>query len=694
MTPELEEFHAEFFQEIQRAADAEGRYAEDAFFELFCERLVEAGDLETADRAHYLSMRGVRIDGYGGDPASAEGVLSLIIADFSQAREVETLTATEMEAIFKRASSFLTKALDPAFRNSLEETSPGFGLADLIANSWPGVRKVRLFLISNRVLSARVDGRAAGEFQNVPIVSSVWDLGRLQRYASSGRSREDIIVEMADHGGPLAALPAHLSEAGYESYLLVISGTQLASIYERWGARLLEQNVRVFLQARGGVNKGIRNTIDNDPEMFFAYNNGITATAEEVTSRRGAGGLELTRLRNFQIVNGGQTTASIYAASRKQSAVLSKVFVQMKLSIIPPARSEAVVPKISEYANSQNKVNAADFFANHPFHLRMKDFSQRIFAPSADGAFRESKWFYERARGQYQDARGNLAPGERRKFDLEYPKRQVFSKTDLAKFLSVWDGYPDIVSRGAQKNFAHFAEYVGKAWTADPDAFNEAFYRHAIAKAVVFQVTEALVTKQPWYEGGYRANIVAYAIAKLAHDVGETGGSVNFDAIWRAQGVSSNLRNALTLSSEHVKDVIVDPPAGTVKNVTEWAKRQACWSRVAAVNIDWPAGWVDELLDSSEQKSLARNAVKEQRMLNGIEAQTAVVRSGPEVWRGLQRWGAEKRLLSQKEIEILEVAASMPHKLPTEKQCLFVLKTLTKLRAEGCPIAIDIPGMS
>ncbi len=689
MTTELEEFHREFFQEIQRSADVDGRFAEDAFFELFCDRLVDAGELETADRAHYVAARGVRIDGYGGDPASAEGVLSLIIADFNQSQEIETLTATEMEVIFKRASAFLVKALDPAFRNSIEETSPGFGLADTIASSWPIVRKVRLFLISNRVLSARVDGRAAGELQGVPIVSSVWDLGRLHRFASSGRSREDIIVEMAEHGGPLAILPAHLSDAGYESYLLVVPGAQLASIYEHWGARLLEQNVRVFLQARGRVNKGIRNTIENDPEMFFAYNNGITATAEEVATRRGAAGLEVTRLRNFQIVNGGQTTASIYAASRKGPAALSKVFVQMKLSVIPPDRSEAVVPRISEFANSQNKVNAADFFANHPFHLRLKDFSQRIFAPSRDGTFRESKWFYERARGQYQDARGNLSAADRRKFDLEYPKHQVFSKTDLAKFLSVWNGVPDIVSRGAQKNFAHFAEYIGKAWTSDADVFNEAFYRHAIAKAIVFRTTEELVTKQPWYEGGYRANIVAYAIAKLAHDVGETGGSVNFDAIWRAQAVSPNLRSALTLAAEKVKDVIVDPPAG-VRNVTEWAKRQACWSRVAALQIEWSPSWLDELLTGSEQRSLARDAVKEQRMLNGIEAQSAVVRAGGATWREVQRWGTERRLLSQKEIEILDVAAAMPQKLPSEKQSVVVLKTLIKLRAEGCTLAAEV----
>ena len=190
-----------------------------------------------------------------------------------------------------------------------------------------------------------------------------------------------------------------------------------ADIYDRWGARLLEQNVRVFLQARGKVNRGIRLTLENEPWMFFAYNNGITATAEAVEISNAGGQMLLRRLTNFQIVNGGQTTASIHLA-RLRDVDLSRTFAQMKLSVVSPERATALVPKISEYANSQNRVNAADFFANHPFHILMEGFSRRIYAPSPDGRFRQSKWFYERARGQYADARAYLTVSERKKFDL------------------------------------------------------------------------------------------------------------------------------------------------------------------------------------------------------------------------------------------------------------------------------------
>ena len=688
-TSELQAFHHELLQEIHLYADADGRFAEDAFFDVFCRHLLDAGELETADRARYEGARGVRIDGYGGEPSASDGVLSVIIADFNQGAEVETLTATDMAAIFKRGRTFVAKSLEREFRNQLEETSAGFGLADTIAGCWNVVSRVRLFLISNRVMSTRVDSLPEGDIEGKPVLLNVWDLGRLHRYASSGKSREDIVVDLAEYGGQLPVLPAHLSNAGYEAYLTVMPGEQLASIYARWGARLLEQNVRVFLQAKGGVNKGIRNTLDRDPGMFFAYNNGITATAEAVTTKTVAHGQVITNLKNLQIVNGGQTTASI-AAAQRNAVDLSKVFVQMKLSVIPPTRAEEVVPKISEYANSQNRVNAADFFANHPFHLRMKEFSERTLAPSRDGSIRESKWFYERARGQYQDAKVNLTASARKKFDLEYPKDQVFAKTDLAKFLTVWEGQPHIVSRGAQKNFGYFAEEIGKRWSEKQEVYNEAFYREAIAKAIVFRGTEALVTNQPWYEGGYRAQVVAYAISKLGYDLERFGRRIDFESVWKAQAMPAGLRDALTVASEVVKDVLVNPPPGRHKNVTEWAKQTACWNRVQEASVDWPDSLSSVLIGAQESRARARDAVKEQKMLSGIEAQTAVVEAGAQAWRHIRDWAVAKKLLSQKELEIMSVALALPNKIPSEKQSLSMLQSLAKLREEGCPHGQDI----
>jgi hypothetical protein len=687
MAINLEEFHASLFQDLLTTAHSNAEWTEDVFFEAFCGHLVDAGELETADRLAYApSQGGMRVDGYGGDPLLYDGILSLIVSDFSQEPEIQTLTGSEMTADFKRLLTFLSKTLEEKFRNRLEEAHPVFGLADLIAARWKSISKVRLFLITNRRLSSRIDGKKAGEFVGVEVTYNVWDIERLHRYVASGSEREEIIIDLEkDFGRSLSILQAHQESVGYKSYLTVMPAPLLAAIYDRWHARLLEQNVRVFLQARGSVNKGIRNTIENEPSMFFAYNNGITATASEVQTRFDQNGISLVSIKNFQIVNGGQTTASIHAASRKKDVDLSSVFVQMKLSVISDSQAGAVVSRISEFANSQNRVNAADFFANHPFHIRMEEFSRRIFVPSQDGTFRETKWFYERARGQYQDARGLLTEAQRKKFDLEYPKAQVFSKTELAKFIGPWLGRPDSVSKGSQKCFADFAAYITPLWEKEPAVFGEVFYREAIAKAIIFRNAEEIVGQQPWYQGGgIRSRVVPYAIAKLEYDARMRGKFVDFEPVWKKQASPESMKEALAISSERVHQVIAGAP-GEIPNPMEWAKQQACWNRVKSLDFEWPKKWFENLVGGEEIHLKQKTAMKEQRVLNGIEAQVAVVNSRPDLWLSAKRFAEERMLLSQSEVNILQVASDASHRPPSEKQCAWALAVLVKLRGEGFP---------
>ncbi len=679
---EIEEFAHDLLQDVLSEADADGQFLEDVFFERACEYVVESGDLDTADRVPFRSPRGIRVDGYGGDPREASGTLSLIVLDFHTYLASGRLTGGEMDKIFRRLSKFVESARKRRWRDALEETSPAFGLADLIAYRWSKVSKVRLLLISNRELSTRVDGRPAGVLEEKPVTYSVWDLRRLHQAASSPEPEAIKVDLVREFGGPLPILPAQKLEGDHESYLAVVPGPVLSAIYDRWGARLLEQNVRVFLQARSKVNRGIRDTLAEEPNMFFAYNNGITATAEAVEISNRGGRLMLSRLKNFQIVNGGQTTASIHAAMRRKVDI-SQTFVQMKLSVVHPDRAVKLVPKISEYANSQNRVLASDFFANHPFHARVEGFSRRVYAPSPDGTFRQSKWFYERARGQYPDARSRmLTTAKRKKFDIEYPRRQRFTKTDLAKFLNVWEGRPHEVSLGAQKNFAAFAQRIGKAWQKNSDDFGEAWYREAIAKAIVFRATERIVSAQTWYQGGFRANIVAYAIARIGHQMKEINRAVDFESIWRSQEAGPALRETIAVVAKGVHDVLIDPPEG-MRNVTEWAKKPACWARVSKIKIQWPARLAGELISLKARQGAARAARREQRQLNGMEAKIAVVEAGGDFWAAARAWGQDKALLSPTEIGVLNVAAGVPRRMPTDKQSLRAIAALTKLQSRG-----------
>jgi hypothetical protein len=680
--PELEDFFLAFRQEVGLHANIEGEYQETSFVEVFAHYLIDAGEFDAFDAAHYQS-RGRKVSGSAGDPLHLNGVLSLVVADWDSGQEVVTIGKQDVETAFKRLKSFLTMSLGADW-SRLDETSEGYGLADLIHSRRKDLTTVRLYLVSNRKLSSRIGELPDEVVEGIPVQYRIWDLERLRRLAESGREKEQMEIDLVEEfGSALPCLPANVGQADYQAYLAVVPGPLLASLYERWGVRLLEQNVRCYLQARGKVNKGIRDTIVNEPGMFFAYNNGITATAEHIELAGGGDGLAIRRLKNLQIVNGGQTTASIFSAGRGKAKVdLDRVFVQMKLSVVEPELAEKIVPNISRFANSQNAVRAADFFSNHPYHVRLEGFSRRLFAPALGSALHQTRWFYERARGQYQDARSQFSTGKpRRKFDQECPRAQVFTKTDLAKFEGVWEKTPHIVSQGAQKNFAHFVITISDAWKKNDARFNELYFRRVVAKAIIFKATERMVSSQDWYEGGYRANIVAYAISRLAHELDTKKYVIDFDAIWKTQGPSPALMEAITGIARAMQAVLVSPPEG-IRNISEYAKKEFCWKLAMAKEVSLPRNLLLECLDATESSSVERAASRDQRELSGIEAQTHVVGQGRDYWESVYRWAQANRKITPKDRSLLLVAVS---KVPTVAQSNYILRLLRRLEGEGLP---------
>lgn len=682
---DLEEFHHELIADIQGDADVLGLVTVEAFFEKVGDLLTEAGELDGANRAYFEgggASNPMRIDGYGGDPRDGDGVLSLVLCDFELSDDVRVQNKDQIQRLLQRLYRFVVSSLKTDFREQLEETSAGFGVADLIATTWKDVEKVKLIIVTNADFRARADAANVKDLDGRPVTLSVWDLKRLKQYMEQGQARANLIIDFdRDFGGGVPLLAASGSDSALESYLAVIPGKQLAAIYDKWGPRLLEANVRSFLQARGKVNQGIRNTIRDEPHMFFSYNNGLSATADAIEVEQTDLGLRLVRADNLQIVNGGQTTASLHAARKAFAEQLERVHVQMKLTIVPREQSELVVPRISEYANSQNKVNAADFFANHPFHIRTEELSRKVLARGEDG-YRDTKWFYERARGQYADERGRRTIAERKRFDAEFPRSQFLTKTDLAKFENTWACLPHIVSLGAQKNFAEFAKHIGKRWGTEGAAFDELWFRRMIAKTIIFRTTEKLVSGAEWYEGGYRANIVTYAIAKLVHDAEEREMVVDLDAVWRFQEASPDLKAALLVAAAEAQDVITHPPEG-VRNFSEWAKKQACWKGLEDRELSYPEE-VDRVLISPDlANERAREARADKAVETSVEAELEVHRLGAKFWAEARNWARERGLLSPRENGVLETCAAIPSKMPSDKQCAIAMSALKKLQDEG-----------
>jgi hypothetical protein len=687
MEQTIQDFFHDFKQNLLAGAEASSSFQLSEFIETIANELMDTGFLEGFELCHYRAQRGMRVDGYWFND---EGAIDLFIADFDCRDDLASLTKTDVDNSFKRVAKFFEASKKREFYKDLEETAPEYGLSRQIYDRGGSIRKVNFFLLSERALSGRISALEEADVAGIPASYHIWDITRLQRQSNSRGHKEILDINFPEtYGTGISCLPAHLGPDTYQSYLIVIPAVILSSMYEKYGARLLEQNVRCFLQARGNVNKGIRNTIMTEPQMFFAYNNGITATAQEVEVSTGDNGLEIVRIKDLQIVNGGQTTASLFHTKRKDKVSLEGIFVQMKLSVVDSEQSEVIVPKISEYANTQNRVNAADFFSNHPFHIRMEDFSRRIWAPAKQGAQRETKWFYERARGQYADAQSKFTPGEKKKFQAESPKPQMFAKTDLAKFENVWDENPRFVNLGAQKNFAQYAKRVGSEWEKSSKAFNEFYYKRAIARAILFRKTEKLVSAQPWYNGGYRANVVAYTLALLGHYASKLGKSIDFMSIWSAQSISTDLNRALEVTSELVHDDITQPQQG-ISNVTEWCKKEGCWLRLKEKSEQLEdilsQSFKDSLVSKEAIQNEKKQARKVQKMDDGIEAQKKVLEIPAIKWKDLLQQCRSKGLLSQKETGIINIAIQLPNKIPTEKQSLVLVDLLERANREGIAV--------
>lgn len=684
MDQTAQEFFHDFRQELLAGAEANSSFQLSEFMEAVSNELIETGFVEGFEFCHYRAAQGMRIDGYWFND---EGALDLFVADFDCRNELASLTRSDVTSVFGRAEKFFETCVTKSFYEKLEVTSPEYGLARQVADRKSFIRQVNFHLLSERMLSDRIQSLDDGSVTGIPATYNVWDISRLQRQRSARGQKEPLDLDFRQlFGTGISCLPAHLGSGTYQSYLIVMPAQILAALYGKFGARLLEQNVRSFLQARGKVNQGIRATILNEPQMFFAYNNGITATAQEVVVETGEGGLQITRIRDLQIVNGGQTTASLFHTLRRDKAPLKDIFVQMKLSVIDSAESETVVPRISEYANTQNRVNAADFFSNHPFHIRMEELSRRLWAPAQQGAQRETRWFYERARGQYADAQAKLSPPEQRRFKAENPKPQMFTKTDLAKFENVWDDHPKWVNLGSQKNFARYASRIGKEWAKSSDGINEFYFRRAIARGIIFRATEKLVSDQPWYNGGYRANIVVFAIAALNEISRRRGRSVDFMKVWSQQALPDSLREALMVAAKHVNDDIIHPPAG-ISNISEWCKKEQCWTRIqetlSALEAQLDEQFFVDLISLEELKGERKDAFVTQKIDNGIEAQKKIFAVSAGDWTNIFELLTRRRALTPKETGVLRIAMQMPARIPTEKQCLVLIGVLDKARNEG-----------
>jgi AIPR protein/abortive infection phage resistance-like protein len=622
----LDEYARSFTEDVLAEAEEaeEGAIQEDVFTQHAADVVTEAGEAVDPQICQYRG-RGMRVSAY--DYLEDSDELDLFVSDFSNSDRIRNISTKEIGELLDRGRGFLSRSMTGLWQQ-LEESTEAHDLAQLIHAQKDTLRSARVILLTNRLAPRKVDTDevALGEIR---VTHEVWDIERLYQVAAVSLTPTPISVDLAsDFGGSIACIRMPGESPVYEAYLAVIPAPVLAEIYGRWGQRLLQRNVRSFLQARGSVNKGIRDTLDKSPDMFLAYNNGISATAERVELEQTTEGPRLAKLTNLQIVNGGQTTASVYNAFRSKGD-LSKAFVQMKLTVLrDPERIDEIVHLISLYANSQTKIAFSDFSANDPFHIELEKLSRQIWAPKPQGKA-TTMWFYERARGQYLDERSRQDTlAKKRTWELQHPPKQKLTKSLVAKYEMAWHQYPHWVSEGAEKNFARFSGWLQE----NPIQVDQLYFEHLVAKAIVFQDCDAAVRKMDL--GGYKANVVAYSIAWMSYLMGAT---FNLERVWLTQTVTDNTRGLFIQLARKSFEHITNPP-GRTRNVTEWAKKEDCWLSLRDQTIKL-GDVMSELIKPSRQP-IAANGEKPIRMgkAENLQLEQEVMGMRAQDWYRLARW--------------------------------------------------------
>lgn len=684
------EFKKDFIESVKTAAVVTGEGSCAAFVENMAQYLVDAEVLSDFIPSFYTGKKGnrkYRVDGYVMD--DFDNTMNLIIADFDGNDFERIITNSNAKQIFGNLMHFLDVALTTNLYKEIEISTPCADLIDLLRLYRSKIRKYRFLIFTDADMSAAIKTIGIDDYDGVPVEGQIWDLDRLFRVCCTEQGRQIIEIDFKDYckeGIPCLEASSVATDQ-YSSYLGVIPGKVLADIYDKYGSKLLEGNVRSFLSTKVAVNKKIRATILNSPKMFFAFNNGISATAMDVLIEDTDHGKFIVFARDFQIINGGQTTASISNARYKDKAILDDIYVQMKLTAIDEStqeESDELIRNISRSSNSQNKVSDADFFASHPFHRRMEQISRLLFAPASEGAQYETKWFYERARGQYLQEQMRLTPAKKKQFELQNPKRKVIKKTDLAKVQNTWRGQPHIVSRGAQTNFSSFAEWIDEEWNTNETQFNDRYFQSTAALILMFHFLEQQIPKQEWYEGGYRANIIYYTVSLFHRLIKDQfpGKDLDLILIWNRQEVPDIVKQTLIPLAEKVFYKITDPERRII-NVTQWCKRLECWDGVKKISFILPDALNNCLILIEESKAADRIAKKEQKVTNELNMQMEVVKYSAETWKKVSEFAVMNHLVTPTDVSALAIACQIPTKLPNSYQSKRLIILLQKVKDEG-----------
>lgn len=577
---DIEEIMESVYEEVVRLSHEEGIMRRDAFTNHLMDMLTESQVVDNYDLADWYDPRiGAKLDAFEVNDDYITLVSTIWVEP--EKGKVPSVPDSKIKKEAKRVMKFFQLSLNGKLKTRLDESNPALNVSEDIFEKRHDIDSIRIIILTNGVV--RNQNIRDSVEQGVNILWEIWDAERIKSYKLNKEKRGASIDFESYESGPIETVRFDTKSQSYTTYLGFVPGVVLADMYRRHKTRLLEKNVRVFLSQRVNVNKGIRDTIRFTPDLFCAYNNGITVIAENITLQEVDGRVFLKKVEDFQIVNGGQTTASLHHTRKKYASDLSNINVQMKLMVISDEAmdnsgkerlADTLVPKIGRYSNTQNRIRMSDLNANDYPHPELHKISLNTPVKGPEGGALMSYWFYENSRGKWDELkRHEDTQAKRKTYESKYPRSQRFEKGKMAK---VWYSFykkPHEVAKGPQKCFAAFQANELSNLPKDEDL--ESFFRKTIAKMIIWNSMEKEV-RQRTRRGEYQKftqNIVAYALSMFSFKNPDFN---YYDYIWEKQCLDDDFFEYLMNIADKTHNHITDLP-GNFSLVPEYCKKEVCW---------------------------------------------------------------------------------------------------------------------
>lgn len=754
---DYQEYKKDFLDELRNDSAINGSDTEEEFISRTLDILMDFDEITDPILTYMGDKKGqrgriMRIDGYCFD--EADHSLVMFISDFQDSYTPDKLTMARVDELYWRLYYFIDEVCNGKITEYFDDSDDVLKIARLIkvrltpkAEDTTPILKIKFYILTNKELDTKLlssnllettirkrKGSSKtskttksnkkikkADFNGMPLEINLWHLERIYEMENSNNN-DPIVIDIQNDFPKLniKGIPCIKGNIGenidYDAYIAIIPGKLLAEIYIEYGSRVLEGNVRAFLGTSGSksVNSGIKRTINNEPQNFFTYNNGIATTAADIEIDDSTGELLITKIVDLQIINGGQTTATLAEAIlKKTNTELAGIYVPMKVTVIEDRESEdeegmrhydKMVKDIANFANSQNKVTASDLFSNDPFHIWMEKQSKKTLAPPIHFAI-PTGWYYERSRKRYKQEQLKLRGDELKRFTSKFPKKNIINKEQLAIYLTTMWLRPDIVSKGKNWTIKAFSQKIAKDFQSNKNILTEYFYKKCVCAAIIYRTVDEYLEKNKssikkptdfWYKaGGYKGNIVPYTIAKILSAI-PNGYSINFDYIWNNQEVPPAFMREIEIVTKQTNDFIIKS-GGII--VTEYCKKQDTWEKYKAIEYTPSMEFFKELVPKEVIEEKEHSQAREKKEDGTLNDFLEIMKKGPYYWQKVLEAGIKHTLFTYAEQTTLNefigviVTGNLPTnnrtgKLSTKaEKMLEVAKNLeNKLETEGIKI--------